>query len=401
EEEIGSVPEDSPPGGRHLRPRKRKLSPSSDTTRTSGTIEDGSWKGLRNLGNTCFMNAVIQALNSLDYFREFVVTLPNLEYETTGSRNSSHNSSRRYKTRRHTKEAFTDSAVTETQMLAEEFRKTLIALSPNESSTAVSPDALLQAVWGINNRFAGYSQQDCHEFLRYTLDQLHTDLRRCRIPDNCAWRVANRCGSEYLATSSAVSLIFEGALQSQVTCMSCQMTSNKQDPFLDLSLDVHIPPSTNARTVTTSLLECIKSFFEKEELEQCEQYMCGSCQDRRPSTKQLFLRNMPKALCLHLKRFRWSHASRGKVDNMVEFPLHGLDLSQFRSPNFKSRSQSCIYDLSSIVVHHGSGMGGGHYTAYGLRDGEWAHYNDSSVKPVDREIVLQQKAYLLFYTRVR
>lgn len=64
--------------------------------------------------------------------------------------------------------------------------------------------------------FSGYNQQDCHEFLRYTLDTLHADLRRCRIPDDCAWRVANECATEYSSTSSAVSLMFEGALQSQV-----------------------------------------------------------------------------------------------------------------------------------------------------------------------------------------
>lgn len=43
-------------------------------------------------------------------------------------------------------------------------------------------------------------------------------------------------------------------------------------------------------------------------------------------------------------------------------------------------------------------IGSGHYTAYGLHEGKWYHFNDSTVTTVSEEAVLKAKAYILFYT---
>lgn len=76
---------------------------------------------------------------------------------------------------------------------------------------------------------------------------------------------------------------------------------------MDLSLDIFVP-AANGRAQTMRLQDCIRRFFDKEELDQvikklniyfkfllfqCEQYMCGNCMDKRPSTKQLFLKVLP------------------------------------------------------------------------------------------------------------
>ena len=60
---------------------------------------------------------------------------------------------------------------------------------------------------------------------------------------------------------------------------------------------------------------------------------------------------------------RWSHCARTKVDTFIEFPLNGLDMSQYLLRNLSStrysNANSCLYDLAAVIVHHGNGMGSG------------------------------------------
>ena len=58
---------------------------------------------------------------------------------------------------------------------------------------------------------------------------------------------------------------------------------------------------------------------------------------------------------------------RTKVDNHIEFPVNGLDMSsyvmQVQSGTRQASAGSALYDLAAVIVHHGSGTGSGHYTA--------------------------------------
>uniref|UniRef100_A0A7N6AKW4 Ubiquitin carboxyl-terminal hydrolase n=1 Tax=Anabas testudineus TaxID=64144 RepID=A0A7N6AKW4_ANATE len=340
------------------RQRKRKLqdslAPDSKVLKDNVTALGAT--GLRNLGNTCFMNAILQSLRSL----------------------------------------------------VEEFRKTLCSLWQG-NQTAFSPDSLFYAIWKIMPSFRGYQQQDAHEFMRYLLDHLHRELQYSR--NGASLPVSPQDGVKLSTTegkccingtSSVVTSIFGGILQNEVNCLICGTESRKFDPFLDLSLD--IPSQFRQKRSkdqepgpTCTLRDCLHSFTDLEELDETELYYCHKCKKRQKSTKKFWIQKLPKVLCLHLKRFHWTAFLRNKVDTYVEFPLKGLDMRGFLLEPENSLPGSCLYDLVAVVVHHGSGVGSGHYTAYGSHEGRWYHFNDSTVTLTNEDTVRKAKAYILFY----
>ncbi|XP_054288091.1 ubiquitin carboxyl-terminal hydrolase 3-like [Macrosteles quadrilineatus] len=397
---------------RNLRPRSRKRCHSADSS--TGSTENGSVEnekayprkrrttsntylktvkrekkvvGLRNLGNTCFMNAVLQSLSNIEEFRVYFKKLPSLD-NIKGVGRSKVYQSRSFR-------ELNDA------IMAEELRKIIISLTDNGASkSAISPESLFLVIWKVVPRFRGYQQQDAHEFLRYMLDRLHTELLHL-LPE-----------SPYLlghkGKSSIVTSVFGGTLQSEVTCLNCNVESKKHDPFLDLSLDIPEKcyqkknrDSSDEPISPCNILDCLTSFIQVEELAETELYYCNNCKSKQRSTKRFWIRRLPNVLCLHLKRFRWNNFWRTKIDINIQFPVSALDMSQFVLSDLPDTrlSGSNLYDLAAVVVHHGSGAGSGHYTAFAINDGQWWHFNDSSVRQTQLEVVAKCKPYILFYIK--
>ncbi|CAH0588146.1 unnamed protein product [Chrysodeixis includens] len=386
---------------RSLRPRSRKRTHSDDSSSTENnttqaprskekksspcngkTLREKKIVGLKNLGNTCFMNAVLQSLNNIQEFSCYFSQLPSLEIKTNGRKV--------YHSRSYTRQEMHD------VVMAEELRKVLINLNSGcGSKGAISPECLFLVIWKVVPRFRGYQQQDAHEFLRYMLDRLHTELQQLlpgeRAEAGCAVRAPS---------ASIVTAVFGGTLQSEVRCLACGTDSKKFDPFLDLSLEL---PETGRHDAPVSLNDCLASFVQVEELADTERYFCSSCKCKQKSTKQFWIRRLPNVLCLHLKRFRWHNYFRTKVDTSISFPLRSLDMSGFVLSNVPDTRRSGLgnnlYDLAAVIVHHGSGAGSGHYTAFAINEDQWFHFNDQTVRATDAAAVAACKPYILFYIR--
>ncbi|VVD04255.1 unnamed protein product, partial [Leptidea sinapis] len=386
---------------RNLRPRLRKRSHNDGANVLENTHQfkskekklspiigksnrDKKVVGLKNLGNTCFMNAVLQSLSNIQEFSCYFSQLPSLEAKTNGRKV--------YHSRSYTRQEIND------VVMAEELRKVLINLNNScGSKSAISPECLFLVIWKVVPRFRGYQQQDAHEFLRYMLDRLHTELLQLLPPDKEESGCIPRTPS-----ASIVTAVFGGTLQSEVRCLACGTDSNKYDPFLDLSLEL---PETGRHDAPVPLTDCLASFVQVEELADTERYFCSSCECKQKSTKQFWIRRLPNVLCLHLKRFRWHNYFRTKVDTSISFPLRALDMSQFvlgadgTTVADRSRSPADLYDLAALIVHHGSGAGSGHYTAFAINEEQWFHFNDQTVRATDAEVVATCKPYIMFYIR--
>jgi ubiquitin carboxyl-terminal hydrolase 44/49 len=354
--------------------------------------------GLRNLGNTCYMNSALQALSHQTLFRE-CFRLLNVQQVLQPI------SSGRFCMRQTTIECFNEVTQPTGGRRARGILHTrLHGLSGGKGGTAdsgycgeeegvdstnqeaslckslhaifrvmwsgkwamVTPHAVLSAVWSKIPDFRGYSQQDAHEFLCELLSELQSELNE--FPDSVAVIFSEPMRS-VIVPSEIISSSFEGRLRSAVVCNTCNGVSEVIEPFYDLSLD--FPPRYQAhcssRASTNSPCSCALSelldyFTARETLEDCI-YSCSFCNEARggeslefqSATKQLSLHKPPDVLRLHLKRFRWHETDRAKISTHVSFPTT-LDITPFCSPqNDTNKSSHLHYDLTSVIMHHGKG----------------------------------------------
>uniref|UniRef100_H2Z5W2 ubiquitinyl hydrolase 1 n=1 Tax=Ciona savignyi TaxID=51511 RepID=H2Z5W2_CIOSA len=249
-------------------------------------------------------------------------------------------------------------------------------------------------------------QQDSQEFLRFLLEGLHEDINRVRHKSSQPLGELSHLSSQEKARStwkwynmkddSFIFDLFVGQLESSLKCQECGNISLTYDPFWDLSLPISKKMYSND---ATTLSDCLDTFTRRETLEGDERPMCEVCKVRCTMTKKLSVNKFPKVLVLHLKRFNEGSRYRQKLNNLVKFPVKGLNLADYASKTFEGDSPP-IYDLYAVSNHCGSCYGG-HYTAYcfNTTTRQWKEFNDSSVKVISDSGICTNEAYVLFYVR--
>ncbi|XP_068264884.1 ubiquitin carboxyl-terminal hydrolase 4 isoform X2 [Nyctibius grandis] len=151
------------------------------------------------------------------------------------------------------------------------------------------------------------------------------------------------------------------------------------------------------KKAVVALRDCIELFTTMETLGEHDPWYCPNCKKHQQATKKFDLWSLPKILVVHLKRFSYSRYWRDKLDTVVEFPIRGLNMSEFVCD---PRAGSYVYDLIAVSNHYGA-MGVGHYTAYAKNkvNGKWYYFDDSSVSVASEDQIVTKAAYVLFYQR--
>lgn len=174
-------------------------------------------------------------------------------------------------------------------------------------------------------------------------------------------------------------------IRGTLSCPLCLKTTDKNSDHKFLPISIKNPINgLNLRSIS----QAFELYFTPEEVEYRD-----LCSDLNLKIKKMVIGILPEVLILQLNRF--SNASQ-KLTHDVSFSLQ-LDMRRYCVPNMDDTS----FELTSVLVHRGASTKTGHYYSYvKVEDGTWWHMNDSSVNPVTPEIVLQQQAYILFYTRL-
>ncbi|CAI5792480.1 ubiquitin carboxyl-terminal hydrolase 31 [Podarcis lilfordi] len=194
---------------------------------------------------------------------------------------------------------------------------------------------------------------------------------------------------------------------------------NTEDEYIPDAESVRQQRELHHQPQSCTLSQCFQLYTKEEQLAPDDAWRCPHCKQLQQGSITLSLWTLPDVLIIHLKRFRQEGDRRMKLQNMVRFPLIGLDMT----PHVVKRSQSSwslpshwspwrrpyglgrdpedfVYDLYAVCNHHGT-MQGGHYTAYCKNsiDGLWYCFDDSEVQQLAENEVCKQTAYILFYQR--
>lgn len=89
-----------------------------------------------------------------------------------------------------------------------------------------------------------------------------------------------------------------------------------------------LQPQKKKKT-TVALRDCIELFTTMETLGEHDPWYCPNCKKHQQATKKFDLWSLPKILVVHLKRFSYNRYWRDKLDTVVEFPIRGLNMSEF------------------------------------------------------------------------
>ncbi|KAK9765316.1 hypothetical protein K7432_006450 [Basidiobolus ranarum] len=325
--------------------RKERLSTSWENILPVGP-------GFNNLGNTCYINVILQAL---------IYTPPLTNYMLTKEHSS-------------LCKMMEFCSLCELEQLA---NRCFSSNKMTDENQAISPKKLLGHLRAIAKNFRIGRQEDAHEFGRYFVDVLQR---------NCLHGFDSKM-DERIKETTLIHQVFGGYLRNEIKCSTCDFESNTFDPILDLSLDVK-----NCKSVEKAL----EMFTKSEKLVEDNQYFCERCDKLSDAAKRMSIYEAPVVLTVQLKRYLSNSETATKLAKPMSYP-ETLDINPYMS---NDKDTVPLYKLYAVLVHTGNSCNSGHYyVMIKAPSGAWYSIDDDKVKQVSQENVLKEKAYMLFYAQ--
>ncbi|NXK32618.1 UBP30 hydrolase, partial [Piprites chloris] len=294
--------------------------------------------GLLNLGNTCFMNSLLQGLSSCPSFIRWLEEFT-AQYRTEQSKSQEH------------------------QHLSVTLLQLLRALSCQEvtEDDVLDASCLLEVLRMNRWQISSFEEQDAHELFHVLTSSLEDerdrqprvthlfDVHSLEQPETTQKQISCRTRGSLPPVSNhwKSQHPFHGRLTSNMVCKHCEHQSPVRFDTFD-SLSLSIPAAVWGRPMT--LDHCLHHFISSESVKdvvcdnctkiQAEGILNGQSIENQRTTfvKQLKLGKLPQCLCIHLQRLSWSNQGTPlKRHEHVQFnEFLVMDIYKYRVPVQKS-----------------------------------------------------------------
>ncbi|EFW99650.1 ubiquitin c-terminal hydrolase [Grosmannia clavigera kw1407] len=292
-------------------------------------------------------------------------------------------------------------------------------IESNSRTGVLSPLRFLELFRQANESFKTAMHQDAHEFYGLVLNDVIKNIEAAsrqfreredlRSQSDLKASVEAVLGSVDGIPPSALSPydgtttpgsgwvhdIFEGVLTSETRCLTCETSSQRDETFLDLSIDLE---------EHSSVTSCLRKFSAEEMLCERDKFHCDTCGGLQEAEKRMKIKRLPKILALHLKRFKYAE-NYTKLEKLFHRVVYPYQLRMFNTTD-DAQDPDRLYELYAVVIHIGGNAYHGHYVAViKTKERGWLLFDDEMVEPVDKHYVRNffgdkpgtACAYVLFY----